>query len=550
MRYSILSDIYEKLEKTTKKLEKRDILAEFYKKSESEDISIVIKLSMGTIKGEKGTELGVARQLMKEIIRKTYGIPSSEVSKKFNSTGDLGLTAEFFCKNRRQKTLSSKILSIRNVYENLKKLPEITGSGTVDKKIKIVSELLSHSKPKEARYIVRTVLGDLRIGVAEGIVRDAISKAFNKNPKEIERAYDVTGDYGKVAQMARKGKIKAEIVLGVPVRVMLAERSPSLKEALDKFSKSSLEIKYDGFRIAIHKDGKKIKLFSRRLEEVTKQFPDIVALAKKNIKAKSCIIEGETLAIDSEGKPKPFQTLSRRIQRKYDVDIMTKKVPIQINLFDLIYYNGKNYMNKKAKERWAKLKSILKQKEGKFQLAEHIETKDIKKAQKFYDKALKLGQEGLMIKNLDAFYQPGRRVGYWLKVKPIMEPLDLVIIGAQWGEGKRAKFLGSLILACKSGNEFLATGMMGSGLTDKQLSEITKKLKSLIIREKANRVEIKPKIVIEVAYEEIQKSPKYPSGYALRFPRLLRFREKEKKPSDINSKYDIEKLFFQQKRKH
>ncbi|HLD49210.1 MAG TPA: DNA ligase, partial [archaeon] len=183
-----------------------------------------------------------------------------------------------------------------------------------------------------------------------------------------------------------------------------------------------------------------------------------------------------------------------------------------------------------------------------FRLADHIETKDIEKSDKFYKESLSEGQEGVIVKNLSAPYQPGKRVGYWLKVKEILEPLDLVVVGAEWGEGKRASFLGSLLLAAKKGSEFLATGKMASGLTEEQLKDVTNKLKPLITEEEGKFVKIKPKIVIEVGYEELQKSTKYPTGYALRFPRLLRIRE-EKTKEDINTVKDIERLFRQQRGK-
>jgi len=549
MLYSRLVAVYEKTEATTKKLEKRDILAELYKHCPQENLYQVVLLSMGLVSLD--AELGIAREMMLRVISKAYGIGDEQVTKKFKETGDLGLVAEYFSKNKKQTTLLKRELTVDMVFDNLKKLPDITGSGSQDRKISLISELLGHAKPNEARYIVRTVLGEMRIGIAAGIVRDAIAKAFDKEVKEVEQVYDTIGDFGAVAELAKKGKLKAEIQVGRFVRVMLAERSPGLKEALDEFEHAALELKYDGFRMQIHKQQDKITLFSRRMENVTKQFPDIVLLAKECINARETIVEGEVLAVDEKGNPKSFQTLSRRIQRKYDIEKTVKDIPVQVNLFDMIYFNGHEMMSQALNERWKKLKSILKEKKGKFQLAEHIETKNFNEANKFYQYSLKKGQEGLMVKNLEAKYQPGKRVGYWLKVKPIMEPLDLVITGATWGEGKRAKWLSSLLLSCRDDKtgKFLATGMMGSGLTEEQLEDITKRIKPLITKEHGRDVDIKPEIVIEVAYEEIQRSPKYPTGFALRFPRLLRFREKEKRPEDVNTTRDIEELFRQQRGK-
>jgi len=550
MLYKELAKNYEKLEKTTKKLEKRDILAELYKNCDDETLYKVVLLSMGVIYPHGELELGIAEELMKRIIVKALGITEKELEKKFKEKGDLGLAAEEFVEKRRQVTLMKRELTVDMVFDNLRRIAEISGEKSQERKASYVIELLTHASGIEARYIVRTILGELRIGVAAGIVRDAIAKAFEKSVEDVEKSYNILGDYGKVAQLAKQNKLDVEIILGVPVRVMLAERAANLKEALEAFENAAIEAKYDGFRICIHKDHENIKLFSRRLEDVTNQFPEIVEWSKKNIIAKQAIVEGEAIAIDKkEKKPLPFQNLSRRIQRKYEIEKMMIEIPVQVNLFDLIYVDGENFMHKKLRERWKKLKEIIKESED-FKLAEHIETKDFEEAKRFYEDCLAKGYEGVIVKNLDAHYQPGKRVGYWLKVKPIMEPLDLVIIGAEWGEGKRAHLLGSLVLGARDPktNEFLPTGMMGSGLTDEQLKEITEKLKDLIIEEKGREVKIKPKIVVEVAYEEIQKSPKYPTGYALRFPRLLRFRDQEKSAEEADTVETIEKLYLQQKR--
>lgn len=553
MKYSSLVKYYERLEATTKRLEKRGILAELYREC-GLDLGKVVLLSAGTVFPAGEMEMGIARGMMIRIIAKTYGVSGAELIKKFKETGDLGSTAKFFAAHRKQSSLGRKELLVEHVFENLRKLPEITGGGSQERKVTLVNELLSHSRPEEAMYIVRTVLGDMRIGVAAGIVRDAVAKAFDKDSKEVERAYDVSGDYGSVAEMARTGRLKAEIQLGRPVRVMLADRSPDLKTAMEEFENPAIEIKYDGFRIAVHKDGNTVKIFSRRLEDVTNQFPEIVQWVKESVKARSCIVEGETLATDSYGEPMPFQILSRRIQRKYDIEKMAKEIPVQVNLFDLIYYNGESWMEKPLKERWTKLKEIVKETK-RFRLADHIETKDFEKSNAFYKNALNMGQEGVIVKNLDAHYQPGRRVGYWLKVKEILEPLDLVVVGAEWGEGKRAKWLGSFILAARSGDKFLETGRMASGLIEKAgpkdlptMEELTKRLKKLIISEEGKIAKVKPEIVVEIGYEEIQKSPKYPTGYALRFPRILRIRD-EKGPKDANTLKDIEKFFKTQKRR-
>ena len=387
------------------------------------------------------------------------------------------------------------------------------------------------------------------------MLRDAIAKTFGVDAKNVEHAWNMMPDYGKIVKIAKMegdaGLKKVKVKVGTSMQVLLCEKAPDLKTAIERFEHPSLEIKYDGARVQIHKDGKKIVLFTRRLEDVTKQFPDLVRLAKEFVKAESCILDGEILAIDKKtGKPLPFQQLSQRIQRKYDIERMVKEIPVQVNLFDILYVDGQSLLNKPLKERRKTLeKNIRRTPEG-IQLAKHLETKNLKKAEKFYKAAIKQGQEGVIIKNLDSEYQPGRRVGYWLKVKPIMEPLDLVIIGAEWGTGKRANWLSSFILACRDPDEgkFLSCGMMGTGLTDKEFKEITKKLKSLITEEHGRRVKIKPRIVLEIGYEEVQRSPKYESGFALRFPRLIRDRSADKGPSEADTLSRLKKLYELQRK--
>ena len=540
MKFLRLAELYEQLDGTTKKLEKRDILAEFYKKCADTELYKAVVLSMGTVFPRGEQELGIAVGMIKKVIERVTGASNSEVVEKFKTTGDLGLAAEKLMEKRKQNSLARRELTIDHVFDNLRKLPTITGQGSQDKKIGLIAELLSAAGPKEARYIVRTALGQMRIGVAAGIVRDAIAKAFSQDAKEIDRIHDILGDFGKVAEMAKKDKLKAEMQVGIPLRVMLADRAADLKEAMEKFEKVAIETKYDGFRIQCHKNGNDVKVFSRRMENVTRQFPDIVAMVKEGVTARQCIIEGEALAIKA-GRPQPFQTLSRRIQRKHDIERTVKEIPVQVNLFDLLYLDGVSYLNETFRERWNQLNKIISENKS-FKLAEHLETEDFEKADKFYKKSLAAGQEGVIVKNLDAPYQPGKRVGYWLKVKSILDPLDLVVVGAEWGEGRKAKWFSSVILAARDKEKLVSTGRMASGFTEEQLEELTKTLKPLIISEEGKVVTVKPQVVLEIGYEELQKSPKYESGYAMRFPRLLNFRS-DKSPEDCTTLKEIEKIY-------
>ena len=551
MKYMELAELYRRLEATTKKLGKRDMLAEFYARCGDEKLYKAVVLSMGTVFPRGEQELGIAGELMKRIITKVTGAGGREVVEQFKKTGDLGSAAERLLLKRRQSTLGKKELTIDLVFDNLRKLPEISGAGSQDKKISLIAELLSSATPEEAKYIVRTTLGQMRIGVAAGIVRDAIAKAFGQPAKEVEHAYNLVGDYGHLAELAKKGRLKAEIELYRPIHVMLAGRGgDDIKAAVESFKSAAIEIKYDGFRVSVHKRGNDVRVFSRRLEDVTRQFPDIAAWARERLRAKECIVDGEAVAYDAaKNRTLPFQQLSRRIQRKHDIEKMVREIPVQVNLFDIVYLGGRSLMKEPLRERWGSLKKIAKESKQ-FRLAGHIETNDAAEAEKFYNSALRAGQEGVIVKNLDAHYQPGRRVGFWLKVKPILEPLDLVIVGAEWGEGHKSKWLSSMLLACRKGSRLVETGRMASGFTEQQLEELTKKLKGLIVDEHGKFVRVKPQVVVEIGYEELQKSPKYPSGYAPRFPRLLRIRDPaEKGPKDADTLQTIEKIYRMQRRR-
>ncbi len=557
MKYSVLAHTYQKLEATTKKLEKTEIVSDLLKRADSDTIKKLVRLLTGNVfTSWEQTEIGVAEKMMIRAIAKASGEEERKIVKVFKETGDLGLVAEKFSEKRKQRSFLKRELTVSKVFEGIRKIAEQTGKNSQERKLSMISELLISASPTEAKYLTRTILGDLRVGVAEGIVRDAIAKAFGIEPKIVENAWFLNPDYGEIAEVAKtkgeQGLKSVKIEIGRPIAVLLAEKSPSLEEALAAYENPAIEIKYDGMRTIIQKRGNKFWIFTRRLENVTTQFPDIVELCRKCIAAESCIIEGETLAIKN-GKPLPFQELSQRIQRKYDIEEMVKKIPVQINLFDIIYLNGEMLIDKPLKERRKILEGIIKPLEGKFQLSEQIVTKDIKKARAFYEKALKMGEEGVMVKNLDGKYQPGRRVGFWLKVKPTMENLDLVIIGAEYGSGKRTGWFGSFVLGCRDGSEFKECGMLGTGIKEKGKGEITFKdltniLKPFVESEKGKTVKIKPKVVIEVAYEEIQKSPTYSSGWALRFPRFVRLRN-DKRPEDADDINRIKRLYEMQKGK-
>jgi len=549
MDYKTLVELYQKLGATTKKLEKTEIIANFIKQLGNEELKITLPLISGKIFSEgEEEELGIANNLVILALTK-LGFSKEEILEKFKETGDLGLVASDIVKSKRQVTLFKKTLNIEDVYYSIREIAKLTGKSSQERKISVILELLNSASPLEACYIVRTILGELRLGIAEGIIRDAIAQAYGVDKDAVEYAYNLITDFGKVAIIAKEkgenGLREVRLELGKPMKVMLAEKAENLEKALEDAKEPAIEFKYDGMRTLIHKNGDKIWLFTRRLENVTKQFPDLEKLCRENIKVEKAIVEGETIGIKN-GKAVPFQELSKRIHRKYEIEKMVEEIPIQINLFDCLLVDDEQLLDKPFSFRRKKLEEIVSVVGGKFQLAEQIRTKDLKKAEEFYNRALNSGQEGVMVKNLLAPYQPGKRVGYMYKVKPEKESLDLVIIGAEWGQGRRANWLASFILAVRDEDtgELLEIGKMGTGLTDEQFKEMTSRLTPLIEYEKDNIVYIKPKVVVEVGYQELQKSPNYRSGFALRFPKLIRVRE-DKSVEEIDTLSRVERLYNQ-----
>ena len=586
MKYSELVGVYEQLEKTSKRLEKIEIISELLKKTPTEDLPIITLLIEGRLfPNWDEREIGVASRSIIKVISTASGISAPKVENEWKKAGDLGLVAENLIKTKKQTTLRFQELTVKKVFTNLRKLAELEGLGTVDRKIQLIAELLTSAKPNEAKYIVRASLQELRVGVGAGSLRDAICWAFfsekfnlryekkenkfdisdderviyNQYVDAIQRAYDLTNDFSSVAKAAKEkgldGLNSLKLKAGNPINVMLYQKAKNIEEGFETVGKpAALEYKYDGFRMQMHNDGKEISLFTRRLEKVTSQFPDVVEILKTNIKSKKYILDAEIIGIDPKTKKwLPFQNISQRIKRKYDVCQLTKDVPIMINVFDVMMMDGKSTIETPFAERRDLLRKDVEVVPNKLNLAKEILTDDVKLAEEFYKESLKLGNEGIMMKNLESPYKPGSRVGYGVKIKPTMENIDAVIVGAEWGEGKRANWLSSFTVACVDDGKFREIGKVGTGIKEKteggvSFEQLTKLLKPLITGEKGKEVKVNPKIVIEVSYEEIQKSPTYGSGFALRFPRVKSLRA-DMGPKGISTLNVVKDLYNKQKKK-
>jgi len=553
MEYQLLSDVYERLEATPSKLEKTDIIAGLLKDTPEELLDIVPSLLMGRIFPDwSQLELGMGPGLLYDSICFIAGVSKDKLKDTIRDEGDVGKATEKLLGKKVQSSLFLKKLDVREVYEKFEKIAKSGGPKSQEKMKRILSDLLNSASPVEAKYITRTVLDELRVGVAEGLVRDALASVFDVPKEAVERAYMITNDFGAVAKTAKaegiEGLMGLKMKIGQPLKPMLSQIAPSIEDVLRDIEEVAFEIKYDGARIQIHKEGEKIKIFSRRLEDVTQNLPDIVECARKAIK-EDAIVEGEAVAIDPKTrKPRAFQYMLKRFRRKYDVERMAKKIPFETYLFDVLYAKGKSQIDETFKERRKVLESIIEPQEKKFELAMQLITSNEKEAEKFYNDSLEMGHEGLMIKNQLALYIPGARVKHMYKIKPVMETLDLVIVGALWGTGKRAGWLSSYVLGAmdEETGEFTKVGRVGTGVTEEQLQEFTDVLKPLIEYESGGEVKLKPEVVVEVAFQEIQKSPQYDSGFALRFPRVMKVRD-DKSPGEADNLDRLKGLYGAQR---
>jgi DNA ligase-1 len=450
-------------------------------------------------------------------------------------------------KNLGQSRLTEHPLMIRDVYDTLEKIAETSGSGSRDRKLSLLQTILTQASPVESEFLTRMLLGEMRIGVVEGVLLDAIADASGISRDLVRRAHMLHGDIGDVASLAMsRGATALEKIslrLFVPVKPMLAEMADDAQQVLAEHEGgTAFEYKFDGARIQIHKKDEQVRIFSRRLTDVTDSIPEIVDFAKTHVKSSEFLIEGEVVATGAAGRPIPFQDLMRRFRRVHEIDDMAGRIPLKLYLFDALQVDGKILIDQPYTDRWKILSRIVPEE----RLAPRIITTDVEKVEAFMESALKEGHEGLMAKSLTSNYSIGARGKKWFKIKPA-DKLDVVIVAADWGSGRRVGWLSNYHLAVRDEEtgEFLVIGKTFKGLTDVEFETITKRLQEIKTRDGRYTVYVKPAIVAEVAYNEIQKSPRYKSGFALRFARISRFRD-DKGPDNASTLQQLQQLYNKQ----
>ena len=547
-----LAELCEKLENTRKRLLMIDMVANFLRNLEPQEVESAVSMILGRPfpKWSQRT-LEVSWVTLSEIIKRITEVDWSIFMEAFSKTGDIGSatkTAFEKSKIKRQAVLFEKALTIGEVRRSLEAISETTGSGSREKKERLMEALLSQALPVEAKYLIKIFIGEMRTGFHEGLMEQAVSKAFEIPLETVQKASMTIGDIGEVAAIAKtEGKdrlLKISFKVFRPAKLMLAQMANDVDEALREHGgKTAFEYKYDGARVQIHKLSDEVRIFSRRLTDVTESLPEIVETVRKNVKAKEAILEGEVIAVDRFEYPIPFQHLMRRFKRVHEIEGTAEKIPVKLYVFDILYLNGESLISFPYLRR----REILAENIGEIQLTKQIVTDKKQEAEQFLKEAIDAGHEGLMAKKLDSPYTPGIRGKRWFKIKPVLEPLDLVILAAEYGYGRRHDWLSDYYLAARDSEtgEFLVVGKTFKGLTDAEIIEMTKRLKELVLAEEPRKVVVVPKIVVEVTYNEIQKSPKYKCGMALRFARINRIRM-DKDPEDADTIERVREIYERQ----
>jgi len=548
-----LCELCEKLEATTKRLLMVDSVANFLKYLQPTEVEPGVSMILGRPfpKWDQRV-LEVSWTTLSGLIKRLTNVDWSDFRNAFSQTGDIGsATKTVFeaSKIRRQVTLFEKPLSILEVRHTFETIAETSGYGSRERKERLVETLLGQASPLEAKYIVKIIIGEMRTGFHEGLMEMAVAKAFNIPLETVQTASMLTGDIGEIAAIARVKGVEGVTQLGFrvfrPIKPMMAQTAEDVGEALKEADgEMAFEYKLDGARIQIHKSGDEVRVYSRRLTDVTESLPEVVQLVRSEVKIGQAILEGEVIAVgEDRTSPLLFQHLMRRFRRVHEIDEMIKRIPIELQLFDVIYLNGESLVNKAYTERRKKLIEIA----GDIQLTKQKITSSPQEAEEFLKEALNSGHEGLVAKKLDSPYTPGIRGKRWFKIKRTLESLDLVIVAAEWGYGRRHNWLSDYYLAARDAEtgRFMVLGKTFKGLTDQEIIEMTKRLQELTIREGPHRVVVVPRIVVEVAYNEIQKSPKYECGMALRFARITRIRD-DKSPEDADTIQRVKEIYEKQ----
>lgn len=586
MTFKKLATYFTQLEETSSRIKITEILADLLRKADKDEVDKICYLSLGRLGPlYTGVEFNLAEKMMLRVISQAYDVSEQKVRGEYKKIGDLGEVAEKYDKREKPKPLS-----VNQVYERLEQIAQDSGEGSVERKISNLAKLLDDLDGESAKYVVRIPLGRLRLGFSDLTILDALSwmvTGDKSKRQEIEEAFNNRADVGQISQILKskglKGLKSLKVQLGVPIMPALCQRLPTAEEMVKKLGKMAVEPKYDGTRLMVHFSKKKkweekedqlafdfqpkgfVRTFTRNLENTTHMFPDLVEAIFKEVKAQEAILDCEGIGFDPKtGKFLPFQETIKR-KRKYGVGKKAKEIPLKFFCFDILYKDGRDLLKTPFSERRAILEKTVSPKNKTLVLSPQIVTENPQELRKYHDEQIKKGLEGVVVKKWEETYDPGRRGYTWVKFKQekgkkgagLADTLDCVVMGYYKGKGKRASFgLGAFLVGVRRRGEFLTISKIGTGLSDKQWRDMYKRCRKVKTKEKSKEYQVakdltpdswcSPKIVVEIEADNITKSPIHTAKYALRFPRLVKFRD-DKSPSQATTLREAEKLYNLQK---
>lgn len=538
------SQVCERVKSTMSKNMKIRIVSEYLKNLDDENLKVACDLFSGQIFPPwEGIELQVGYSTLLDILKEVSGLNDKILVETIIKHGDLGEAAEEILTKRTIRPLFEEKYDLVQVCARLRKVAEVTGKGSVYEKKKILTGLYLNMTPLEAKYLTKVLTGEMRIGLVSGLIIESIAEAFNRVFDEVNEAFLLINSVGETAILAKYGKLsEAKLVLLRPTNFMLAESMQSAEEIVDYFRKELVcEFKLDGVRVQCHKKGDVVKIFSRKANEVSAQFPEIVEdLLKID---HDFIFDGEVLAFKN-GRPLPFSKLQTRLQRKYVDEKIVSEVPLMLFVYDILYFDGEPLYKMPLIER----KKVIEKIEftGRIECLEYTLVSKKEEVERKFFESLELGYEGLMLKDPSSAYTVGKRGKYWIKLKKELDTLDVVIVAAERGHGKRAEIFSDYVFSVWDNGVLKTIGKAYSGLTDKELLEMNERLKDLAVKDEGWRLIVRPEIVIEVAFNGIQKSDRHESGFALRFPRIKRIRD-DKSIDEADTIEKVKAIYERQK---
>jgi DNA ligase-1 len=541
-----LAETLERVRRTSGKNEKVSIIAEYLKGLNPADAMVAARIASGR-SSERGSkdEAQVGYSTLLDVLREVTGVTQGQVSRIYLRHGDLGEVAEEVLAEKKEQPLFAEPLTLADLDEAFGRLRSSKGQGSSAARRRIVKSLMLRTTPLEGKFIVKVLTGEMRTGLVSGLLEEAIASAYGLSRAEAARAHMILGDLGVLAQEASRGNVgSVRIQPFRPVNFMLAEPMASAAEIAEHFRKLVYaECKYDGIRAQVHRSKGVVRIYSRRLEEVTSSFPEVVE-GLQSAKGEF-VIDGEIVPY-FEGRPLPFQLLQRRLRRMENFEEAVRNAPVTCFAFDLLFRGEKETVDLPLSERRSQLARLL---EGtSIRLAESHDVATEEEIQSTFRRSRDMGYEGLVVKDPDSVYAMGKRGSGWAKLKEELDTLDVVIVAAEYGHGKRAGVISDYTFAVRDGESLRTIGKAYSGLTDEEINEMTRRLKETTLKDYGYRREVKPEIVVEVAFDSVQRSERHNGGYALRFPRIKRIRA-DKSVADIDSIEEVERIFSKQRLK-